>query len=223
MLFDWIDPDNIPFTGIPGAAGAEQSDYLLDLPRAQVKNKRLDRLGEIRAIKRVAESRIAWRDWESRFTIYEPSAGRSNLYPGLLNVNSASYDQIVAFLKARSYSGADRLSSEQRDVQIVLNRYADDAEEIAAELTGEGSPLGELGFGIPSRRLSKSDAERKVKSASGGGQRFSQVFSTYDEYFLVRIVIAVGESQAEISAVLYTPRKSDRTATGAEVLEYSLN
>ena len=221
-LFDWVDPDHVPFTGIAGTAGAEQADYFSGVPAVLVKDKRLDRLSEIRAAKRVAESRIPWRDWETRFTIYERKGLGANLYPGLLNVNWATREQIVAFLKVRSYPNPGALGTDFPVIQQELNRYAEKAETIAEAIAGE---TGTASLPFAPRKLTEKDIRRRLSEACFTTQSkyLKQVFSASDEYFRVRIVIAVGESRAQVDAVLRTPRKADRTATGAEVLEYTLN
>jgi type II secretory pathway component PulK len=222
-IFDWIDSDHVPFTAIAGAYGVEQADYFSDVPMVVVKDKRLDRLTEIRAAKRVAESRIPWRDWETRFTIYQPDAAKNNLYPGLLNVNWATHEQVMAFLKARSFPNPDALDPESRAAQIELNTYADNADAIANALLGESDSQG---LAFSARKLSEKDVSARLNEVGGSikPQYYKQVFSTSDEYFRVRIVIEVGESRTQVDAVLHTPRnKADRTAKSADVLEYTLN
>jgi type II secretory pathway component PulK len=219
-VFDWIDQDETVYTAIPGAVGAEAAEYFGERPERAPPNRPLERLSEIRLVRGVADSRIPWEIWRSRFSIREPSAGESNLYPGLLNVNGATRDQIVAFLEARRVEDSitDALPGSLTDIQKALNEYAKNAEEIVQELIPEES----LALVLP-RSLTQSDIQGRLKQLGLKPLQSTQVFSTFDEYFRVRIVTQVGQMQAELEAVLHTPRNAkDRTAYRADVLEYTL-
>jgi type II secretory pathway component PulK len=219
-LFDWVDEGGEPYSGIDGVTGAEGPEYFGERPERAPPNRPLERLSEIRLVRGVADSRIPWEIWRSRFSIREPSAGESNLYPGLLNVNGATRDQIVAFLEARRLDPAttNQLSGTLKDRQIALNDYAENADLIASALI-PGDVLSQ----VLSQELTTSDIKARLGSVPGINPNYSnQVFSTSDEYFRVRIVTQVGQMQAELEAVLYTPRKGDRTAREAKVLEYTL-
>ncbi len=214
-IVDWLDVDDLIFTYLPGIQGAEQSAYFGETPELRVKNGALDRLKEIRAVRSIGESRIFWEDWQARFTIYERKDG--NLYPGLINPNVASSEEIVAFLEARRITEADTeiLSGGIVEIQERLNEYADKAGAIAEELQPAEGQLPDLSMGAIRSAIQRANANPGL---------YEQVFSTVDEYFRIAITTEVNEVQAHLEAVVHTPRNAaDRTASSVEVLEFTLD
>lgn len=223
-LFDWLDKDDTLYTAIPGTVGAEAAEYFADDPPRAPPNRELERLSEIRLARGIAESRIAWKDWRERFTIHEPERYAGNLYPGVLNVNAATPEQIVRFLQARELDAARtaRLDSTTQGIQEALNEYAQNAEAIAAEIAPQDG-VTELTARTMKMSEIKSELARAGISANRTGRNlYKQVFTVADEYFRVRLVTMVGATTAELEAVLLTERGSDRTAKSAELLEYKL-
>jgi type II secretory pathway component PulK len=218
-LKDWVDVDEKVFTTADLARGAEAAEYFGERPERVPPNRPLERLSEIRLVRGAADGRIPWETWRDRFSVYPKECDTATkLYPGRLNVNGASRDEIIQFLLARSYDDPDSLGTNFPPIQKALNEYADKAEEIAQELIPEDSLVP-----LYSQKLAQSDIKAALQRLDLKPGFWEQVFSIFDHYFRVRIVTQVGQMQAELEAVLHTPRdRNKRTAYRADVLEYTL-
>ncbi|MDH4120931.1 MAG: general secretion pathway protein GspK [Deltaproteobacteria bacterium] len=214
---DWIDPDGLDYTGAGFGQGAEDSVYLLTAPEYRTRNAPLDRLEEIRLVRGFAESRLPWKEVQSRFTLVERSELTGNLYPGVICVNTASRDEIAHFLKMREMDSAstNALGGGFGAIQEEINRYARKADDIAEALAGnlEDPPEGFKGYDF-----SALDTELIRLGLNPGVTR--QLFSVWNEYYRIRMRVEVNRVGVEVRALVRIPRSQTRVGSAVEVLEY---
>jgi len=213
-LFDWIDRDDITYHGFPGYPGAEQDAYFSSHPEPKVRNGLLNRLTEIRLVRGVMESGISWSQWEAYFS--EPLPPKPGVfYPEKLNVNLASHTEIVDFLKMRQFSDPDTLGGAAAVEQKSINAYAENAEEIALVLVPEEGER--LRFNMASL---KEELKNKVPTVNS--KIADKVFSTFNQFYRVRITTAMNDVEARLEVVLHVPRTAARTGTRVEVLQFRM-
>lgn len=212
-LFDWLDVDKLDYIAFPGTTGAEDGAYLSFTPEIKVKNGKLDRLTELRLIRGVKESKIHWADWEKHFTIHgKPSNG---LYAGRINVNLATREEIIQFLKNREYLNPEELGS-MKTIQEGLNNYALYAEDIADVLAP------------PDPSVFNKFTVKALKTALAGVQGINvnyhnQVFSLFDQYYRISIETMIGEFKARLKAIVLVVRNKSRVGTKVQVLALETN
>ena len=216
-LFDWVDEYDEVYEGWSGSTGAETIDYFGEDPEYNIKNSSLDRLSEIRLVRGLSESGIRWEEWESQFTVYE-RLNPVNRYPGLINPNVATRDEIVAFLEAHYMDDTmiDLLTDATLydDIQPALNDYSDNAQTIAENLIPEDIP--------PKHTMALIKNALKL---SGVNDNYAgQVFTSAYQYYRIKVVTEVSNVQARLEAVVFAKRDpTKRTAKKIKVLELILD
>ena len=216
-LFDWVDSDDTTYTGIPGYSGAEADAYFGATPEHGVKNSALDRLEELRLVRGVAASELPWSEWERYFTAI-PKSTRNTSYPlaERINVNLASREEIVTHLQRREMD-EERLFAQQtlRELQKDVNAYAMRAEDIAELVVpAEGPREVYTDKSLVAALERIDDINPKVAD---------RVFSTYNEYYHVRLVVLINEISARVDGVVHVTRNAARVGTRFEVLYVTIN
>ena len=208
---DWIDSDHIPYLQL-GTQGGENDAYFDHEPEIAVKNAPLDQLTEIRLVKGVVESRIPWSEWEARFAALPKRGSGASPYPEKLNVNYATREEIVRFLEARQVVG-DLNDASVEDLQKALNEYANHAQSIAEVLV----PL-EGGHST----LTEAAINAALSTIPGINAKYAkQVFSTFNQYYRVRLTTEVNDVQARLEAVLFVERNPNRTGKDLSILQFA--
>ncbi len=214
-LMDWIDSEDDTYIAILGVQGAEADAYFLSKPEYTIKNRMIDRLTEIRLVRGVRESRIPWREWETRFTALpraNPSAG--HYLTEKINVNVASEQEITQFLEHRD-ADLNQIGGFQT-AQKGINRYAERAEEIAAFFAPEEGDREVFDKTTLQRALEEIGFEDEYG--------VKHLFSTVNRYYRIAVVTEVGDVQARLEAMLHVPRNEDtRTSISVNVLWATLN
>lgn len=213
-VWDWVDPDDNLYQGAAaGGRGAEASAYFGREPVYAPRNGTLDRLTELRLVRGIEESRIPWEQWRRHFTVWGDTPDNNN-YPGRINVNTATRQQIIEFLEVRRMVEAQmgELDSTQNDFQdSAINEYADRAEAIADALIPENGPRTRY----DQRTLTAVLAQVKVNNSWNYVQ---QVFTLVSQTYRVSLTTAVDGVQAHLEAVVHTPREpGDRTADSVQI------
>ncbi|MBI3994082.1 MAG: general secretion pathway protein GspK [Candidatus Lambdaproteobacteria bacterium] len=216
-LFDWVDSDDLSYSGLPGYSGAESDAYFSATPAHAVKNDALDRLEELRLVRGVVESELPWSAWAGHFTAV-PKSTRNTNYPltERINVNLASREELVAFLQRREMDG-ELLFAQQtlRDVQKDINAYAARAEDIAELLAPADAPREVYTDASLASALERIDGiNPKIAD---------RVFSTYNEYYHVRLAVLINEISARVEGVVHVTRNAGRVGTKFEVLYVTMN
>jgi len=212
-LFDWIDQNDEDYNLFPGVYGAEAGSYLSEQPEFEVKNGMLDQLSEIRLVRDLTTNGVPWEDLSKQFAAL-PKATDGNFYfQEKINVNTATREEIIAFLENRRMDPAQIEGSIHRPNQEGINLIVDKAEELADEFTATNDEGGRERFTQASLKsvLQKSGVNQNL------GANF--LFSIINKYYLVRIVTEVNGIQARLEAKLHVPRNANtRMGTQAEVL-----
>jgi hypothetical protein len=211
-LFDWLDKDNVDYQGAAAVLGAEEDTYFGADPEFVIKNGKLDRLGEIRLVRGVMDSRLPWQVWEENFSVLPKKGG--GLYPEKLDVNIATREEIVKFLTVRLLPDPAQLEGQAQGSQELLNDYADNAEEIAELL-------------VPTEGLRPRHNDNSLKQALAvideiNAKRASDFLSTSNVFFRVRIVMEVNDVQARLDALLEVERGKQAKGTQLDVLAFTL-
>lgn len=213
-LFDWIDKNEMDYTGYTGSSGAEAGSYLSHDPEFRVKNGKMDRLSEIRMVRGLIKSGIPWSSWESNFTVL-PKSKKAELYPEKLNVNVATSDEIIKFLKRRGLEAHQLESSNMQAVQLAVAGYADNADEIATLLAPKGGQR---------LRFDKKSLENELKKIQGiKAGKWYELFDFSYQYYRVKIVTGVNELEAELEAVVEIRRGKAAKSNMVDVIQYTLN
>ena len=212
-LFDWIDAGEFTYIVDPAYPGAEQDAYFNLNPEVKIRNGLLNRLTEIRLVRGVMESGISWSQWEAYFS--EPLPPKPGVfYPEKLNANLASHTEIVDFLKMRKFDDPKIVGTDFQDVQTDLNNYADKAEDIALVLV----PVEEPRPKFPPQTLNSV-----LSTVPGTNPKIAnQVFSTFNQFYRVRITTEMNDVEARLEVVLHVPRNSNRTGKRVEVLQFRM-
>jgi type II secretory pathway component PulK len=214
-LMDWLDTDDLPYTAPDGTPGAEMTSYFATDPEYVPKNQLLDRLEEIRLLRDYPEAHIPWKEIERRFVVRAKST-KNDLYPEKLNANLATRDEIVEYLQARLITTPSVLSDGPiGSIQKEVNKYAENAAEIADAIVPDGQP----------RPVYTDGAIKNAITAAGlNGNAANQVFTAISQYYRVSIITEVDNIQANLSAVVSVNRNpADRTGKSAEIQQYYLN
>ena len=212
-LFDWIDAGEFTYIVDPAYPGAEQDAYFNLNPEVKIRNGLLNRLTEIRLVRGVVESGISWSQWEAYFS--EPLPPKPGVfYPEKLNVNLASHTEIVDFLKMRKFDDPKIVGTDFQDVQTDLNNYADKAEDIALVLVPEEEQRPKF----PPQTLNSV-----LSTVPGINPKIAnQVFSTFNQFYRVRITTEMNDVEARLEVVLHVPRNPNRTGKRVEVLQFRM-
>ncbi|MDH4248192.1 MAG: type II secretion system protein GspK [Deltaproteobacteria bacterium] len=207
-IWDWLDAGDEEYIGFAAARGAEAYSYMAEKPEFQVKNAMLDQLSEIRLVKGVAESRIPWATFQKRFTALPRNPSGDELFGERINVNVASPEEIVTFLKRHKIESPLQ-STTLKDIQENINQYVDKAEEIADTLVP--TELGPDGEKKEKEReyLSMKDILAKMKGLGLKENYARYIFIAHGEYYRVRAVMEVGVVQARLDAVLRVTRNAE--------------
>lgn len=214
-LFDWIDAGEFTYIVDPAYPGAEQDAYFNLNPEVKIRNGLLNRLTEIRLVRGVVESGISWSQWEANFSVLPVDQTGVELYPEKLNVNLASRSEIVVFLKMRRFSEPDTLGGAAAVEQKSINVYAENAEEIALVLVPEEGER--LRFNMVSL---KEELKNKVPTVNF--KIADKVFSTFNQFYRVRITTEMNDVEARLEVVLHVPRNPNRTGKRVEVLQFRM-
>ena len=213
-LMDWIDAEDDTYIAIPGVQGAEADAYFLSKPEYTIKNGMIDRLTEIRLVRGVRESRIPWREWETRFTALprvNPSDG--HYLTEKINVNVASGQEITEFLEHRD-ADLNQIGGFET-AQKGINHYAERAEEIAALFAPEEGD----------RKIYDEIELKNTLKDMGLNENYAKfLFSTINQYYRIAVVTEVNDVQARLKAMLHVQRnESDRTGSIVNVLWATLD
>ena len=215
-FYDWIDADDEQYTQFPAILGAEADTYFLGKPEYAIKNGMIDRLTEIRIVRGVRDSRISWREWETRFTAL-PRSGEGGFFnPEHINVNLATQAEIIAFLQHRHMDPALIESQAYRPIQEGINRYVDDAEQIAERFAPEEGDREVFD------KATLTQALREIGFDDIYGVTY--LFTTINQYYRISVVTEVNDVQARLQAMLHVQRnESDRTGSIVNVLWATLD
>jgi hypothetical protein len=214
-LMDWMDTDDVDYQAF-GYPGAESNAYYFTDPEYTIKNAPLDRLEEIRLIRGFMDLRLPWAEVEKRFSVRPKQTAAADLYPEKLNVNLATRQEIMDFLRLRHLDNLGPIGNANfKASQTSLNEYADKAQQIADALIPDETIRTK--YTADSLRLA-------VKTAGGVNEAFApKIFSTYNQYYRVRLTTEVDDVQSRVDALVYVQRKPDRTGSRVEVLQYTAN
>lgn len=223
-IFDWMDTkdDGAPYSNDVGVEGAENDAYLdfENDSELEIKNRRFDRLTELRLVKDIKESGLSWEIWEKHFTVYDVGvdADTGEVEPRL-NVNLASYEEIVMFLKRFEQENSEYYSELGGPPQerLHLQDYAAHAEEIAEILTYEDddSPLGDGGLANITKEVRYPNHQSILNDLGqlgvNAGSKFFFIF--YSQWYEIKLFINSNDTQSEIYAVVFIPRNEEGEAT----------
>lgn len=218
-IFDWMDAkdDGALYASQSGVEGAEEAAYLefaVDPPLSP-KNRRFDRVSELKLVAGVIESEIPYRDWKKHFTIYDVGTARGlEGFESRLNVNLANKDEIEMFLRrfeqnTQYYGELDGPPENQEHLQ----EFAENAEAIATALVFYDE-AGER-FHYPDFRT----VDQVLRPLDLTKRNYRDFFILYSNWYEVRLVAEAVGIQAEIIAVVYVPRDQDGDATGKPVIK----
>lgn len=213
-IFDWIDKDQLDYVGFADGPGAEQSSYLGADPEFDVKNGRLDSLTEIRLIRGVVESRVPWATWRKHFAAL-PTTSKTVLYPGRLNVNLTTQEELIDFLKNRQMDDPNVLrSATEVDTQVAINAFADHAEEIVEVLFP--SELARPTF-------TDTSLKQTLQAVQGINTKYiGTLFATSTEYFRVSIETEMNGVEGRLEALLRFPRAAGGSTKAVEVISLTI-
>lgn len=201
-LSDWMDNDNEDYDQFPGVLGAEESAYFNTKPEYSVKNAILDRLDEIRLVKGVRESRIPWPEWRKRFTALEQITEGTFYISEKININIASREEIVQYLKFIEIPPV----GESDDIQIGINKYAQDADRIADQFAPENPE--------DRKALTTSDLKAVIDDLGISDTYYKFIFSTVNRYYRISLVMEVGGVKGRLEA-LYQVARNENSRLGS--------
>ncbi|MBF0287480.1 MAG: general secretion pathway protein GspK [SAR324 cluster bacterium] len=216
-IFDWMDTkdDGRPYSNEAGVTGAEDGAYTEFEVNTEllIKNRRLDRLTEIRLIDGIKESGIPYEEWKKHFTVHpvgvDPGTGE---FESRLNVNLANKEEIVTFLRRfeqnSEYYGELGGPPENK---THLQAYVDHAEEVADALI----QFDEDGTRVVYTQRSLGS----VLSSVDVGRNYSDFFIYHNQWYEIRLVAEVDHIQSEIQAIVFIPRNASGEATGNAVIK----
>ena len=206
-LFDWIDADSAEFVDLPSARGAEADAYFSRDPEVEIKNAMLDRIGEIRLVRGMMESRVPWAEWENKFTALDRAVELNTHLVEKINVNVATHQEIIDFLSFRDIDiGNFTNESTYQTSQAAINKYIEKAENLADRFDPEE------GARVIFSTSGLSNALKEEGFSDNYG--INHLFSTVNRFYHVSLVTEVNEVQARLEALLDVPRdKTTRTGT----------
>ncbi len=219
-IFDWIDgkdEDRI-YQNQAGVRGFESGTYVgfeVD-PDLQMKNRKIDRLTEIRLIEGVVDSGIPFDTWQKYFTVYpvgkDPGVGEA---VSRLNVNIASRDDIIEFLRRFDQDSAyySELNIPDEEKNFQLQPWVFNAEAIADVLVTEDLEGQRINY----KDLNAVDAAVRGLNLERG--RASDFFIVFGEWYEIRLIAEVQEIQAEIRAIVRIGRDPNSGAGKPDEVE----
>ena len=217
-VFDWTDAkDNgTPYSNEAGVQGVEDLAYLNfeAAPDLKIKNRGFDRLSELKLIEGIVESEIPFEDWKRHFTVHEVGIAQGLEVEPRLNVNLASRDEIDLFL--RRFEQNTQYYAElggPPENQAHLQEFAEYSQEIAAALVIYDNTGKRVRF--PDFR-SINEVLRPLDLTQHNYQDF---FILHSNWYEIRLVAEAIGIQAEIQAVVYTPRNQNGDANGRVVIK----
>ncbi|MBF0278746.1 MAG: general secretion pathway protein GspK [SAR324 cluster bacterium] len=216
-IFDWMDAkdEGALYSNEAGVEGAEDAAYedfdvVEDL---KVKNRRLDRLTEIRLIKGITESGLDYRDWKQNFTVFD--VGMSEGLDGFtsrLNINLATRDEIVIFLRRfEHYSEYYSELGGPPDNIDIYQKFVDVAEEFA-DLVVQYDEEG-------NRIVHNSKTLKDVMAEFELGHKFNHLFILYSTWYEIRLVAESVGIQSEVRAIVHVPRDVEGDANGGVAIK----
>ena len=214
-IMDWLDADLEGYNEFSGIPGAEGDAYFTTEPNYDIKNGLFDRLEELRLIRGVVESRIPWRELEARFTV-RPKQAESFFYPEHLNINLASREQIAEFMEQHSVEEAEMRSwtPSSRDIQRQVNEYYENLETILEIIVPESGQRPVFTMKTLKKALKEADLNENYAK---------RLFTTYNQYYRVRLMTEVERARTRLDAMLRVPRsESTRTGRGVQILHMVL-
>ena len=187
-ICSWMDPkENAaahPQVAGMVAAAAASLPAGTNLP----KNRRLDRLSEIKLIAGVVESGIPYEDWKQHFTIYDVDGleeGAQNYTR--LNINWANEREIARFLKR-------------------FKQFAENADEIAEAVIIRDEKTGQ--------RVWQRDfdlIDDRLDTLESTPRNMDDFFILESQWYEIRLVAEVLGVQSEINAIVYRDEENEIT------------
>ncbi len=216
-IFDWMDAkdEGALYSNEAGVEGAEDAAYenFEAAPDLKVKNHRLDRLTEIRLIDGIVESGLTYDDWKKNFTVYDVGIAQGlDGFKARLNINLATRDEIVIFLRRFEYNSEYYSDLGGLPDNIELYQKFVDAAENFADLVIQYDEQG-------NRVVHDSKTLKDVMTELELGFQFNHLFILYSHWYEIRLVAESVGVQAEIQAIVYVPRDSEGDSTGKPVIK----
>lgn len=109
------------------------------------------------------------------------------------------------------------VGTEFKDTQIGINAYADNAAEIALVLVPEEGERPRFTMASLTKALKDNFTPVTINSSFA-----KEVFSTFNQFYRVRITTAMNEVEARLEVVLKVPRNLNRTGKKVEVLQFRM-
>lgn len=225
-IFDWMDTKEkssiIYEDPNLGQIGFEESIYPDDVLEVGIKNRRMDKLTELRLIPGIMDAGIAYEDWKRHFTIFDVGVkSETGTVDPRINVNLAEQEDIVFFLRQfdqNTYYNANYTQEIDQSVQF----YVDNATEIAELLTA----VNEDG-----QRMHDFKDSQGIHNVIDSAQSFDKppfkaqdFFITHSQWYEVILIAEVQNIQARVEAIVYVPRDKDGKADSkkVEIVKYEL-
>ena len=211
-IFDWIDQgdDGTSYQseiGVTGIEGAGYINFQAD-PHLSIKNRRFDRLSEIRLIKGVTESKVPDEAWQKHFTVYGVgNIDQSKDGQPRININLATESEIVAFMKRYNLSSDlnQKYSYFLNDTNLFIKSvHVDNAEKIAAALLQKNSE-GQRPYYTKQREIDRITNNAQMP-------RLLNVFIFHSEWYEIRLIAEAEGIQAEVQAIVHVPRSENGLA-----------
>ena len=205
-MFDWMDAkDNGTLyqseIGITGAEGESYINFEAD-PDLEMKNRRLDRLSEIRLIKGVVESQIPYQTWQRYFTVHE--VGDEDGFGEItsrININLATREEIEEFIKRFDQDSEYYHQQKERPDPPPLQKLIPFAKQIAAEFLRKDKEGNRFHY------TQDSEIDQATKRVTNEAI-FRKIFIFYSRWYEIRLIAEADGIQAEIQAVVYVKREN---------------
>lgn len=218
-IFDWMDKDekDIYDDGF-GQAGAEYAEYQNSDPEIIIKNRQLDRLTEIKLIKGVIECGIPYEIWKKHFTVFDVGVVKNNIYESRLNVNHATTDEIIEYLK--------RFEQENEYTSLLGSELGSNAKYQDAVNNAKMIAEGLIQYNEEEQRI-KYNSIREVENILKSFEldRFAKnLFIVYSNWYEIHLIAEADGIQAEIRAVVRLERdnKGKAKRNSLEIMDFML-
>ena len=212
-IFDWLDKDDeIYDSSIYGAIGAEKNSYIAVDPYFEIKNGFLDKLSEVQLIRGVKDKHIPLAQWKKGFTTfpvgdkYETQTKFSEIKPRI-NVNLATFDEIVEFLKQFKQDNNYFNNFSQDFYDDNSQEYFNKSNEIAAELTK-----------MPRSKLTSKNIKNKLSNIITQYDSSQDFFIAYSYWYEIHLKTEIDNVKSEVRAVVSV----NRDAANGKVKEKGL-
>ncbi len=209
-IFDWMDAkDNgSPYQSEIGITGVEGEAYIQfrPAPDLTIKNRRLDRLSEIRLIQGVAESQVPDETWQKYFTVHEVGdTSRTGEAEPRININLATEGEIAEFIRRFDENSEYYRQQRERPPPKTLQNLIPFADSIASELLKKDNK------GVRPRYTKNSQIDQVTNQVTNEGF-LRNIFIFYSQWYDIRLIAEADGIQAEIQAVVYVPRNKNGLA-----------